>query len=286
MSTRITYRYYDNGKLDHQDIGYKNIPQLVTFLSNAPSITNLAGGTCLPGKWYSFDSKRFFYCASPEFLSLILTKHSTIVFIQKTVPLGSTQYLAGNLACYTEEQINTQDYPGAMLEMPNEMDRFLNELRKYTKGNFPAAKPVFQFVLNFEDLLEGNIEVYIAYDESSDNVILGRDTNMYILGNYDKIVHYLNQSMDDLIDLNGEIDKQTDVTIFNIIRGVFLISVIDVSIVAVGLENVGVALENPNHDDVVRSSRPDLFDNEDYARRSIKNIPECIYAVVKCKSFH
>jgi hypothetical protein len=186
------------------------------------------------------------------------------------VPLGRYNYILGDLACYTEEQIQQKDLAGAMLIMPNEMNRFLELRFEYHKGIFPMAKVVFQFVIRFDDLLEGNILACIAYDESSDNVILGLDNDMYIIGNYNKIIQQLNETAT---------EKQTEVTIFNIITGVFRMSVNDVSIVSVGSEP-------SNNDDDVRSAHPELFENEDYANRSIKNIPVCIEAIVECDTFH
>ena len=268
-SEKIRYWYYgDNNKQEYQDIGYKDTTHLVNFLSDIPDITQLVG-SCLSDKWYSFDGERLFYCSSIEFLELILSTHSTVRFIQKTVPLGRYNYILGDLACYTEEQIQQKDLAGAMLIMPNEMNRFLELRFEYHKGIFPMAKVVFQFVIRFDDLLEGNILACIAYDESSDNVILGLDNDMYIIGNYNKIIQQLNETAT---------EKQTEVTIFNIIKGVFRMSVNDVSIVSVGSEP-------SNNDDNVRSAHPELFENEDYANRSIKNIPVCIEAIVECETF-
>ena len=268
-SKKIRYWYYgDNNKQEYKDIGYKDTTHLVNFLSDIPDITQLVG-SCLSDKWYSFDGERLFYCSSIEFLELILSTHSTVRFIQKTVPLGRYNYILGDLACYTEEQIQQKDLAGAMLIMPNEMNRFLELRFEYHKGIFPMAKVVFQFVIRFDDLLEGNILACIAYDESSDNVILDLDTDMYIIGNYNKIIQQLNETAT---------EKQTEVTIFNIITGVFRMSVNDVSIVSVGSEP-------SNNDDNVRSAHPELFENEDYANRSIKNIPVCIEAIVECETF-
>lgn len=269
VSKKIRYWYYgDNNKQEYKDIGYKDTSHLVNYLSDVPDITQLVG-SCLSDKWYSFDGERLFYCSSIEFLELILSIHSTVRFIQKTVPLGRNNYILGDLACYTEEQIQQKDLAGAMLIMPNEMNRFLELRFDYHKGIFPMAKVVFQFVIRFDDLLEGNILACIAYDESSDNVILGLDNDMYIIGNYNKIIQQLNETAT---------EKQTEVTIFNIIKGVFRMSVNDVSIVSVGSEP-------SNNDDNVRSAHPELFENEDYASRSIKNIPACIEAIVECETF-
>ena len=270
-SEKIRYWYYgDNDKYEYQDIGYKDTTHLVNYLRDVPNITQLVG-RCLSDKWYSFDGERLFYCSSIEFLELILSIHSTVKFIQKTVPLGCNNYILGDLACYTEEQMQQRDFAGAMLIMPNEMNRFLELRFEYHKGVFPMAKVVFQFVMRFDDLLEGNVLACIAYDESSDNVILGLglDNDMYIIGNYNKIIQQLNETAT---------EKQTEVTIFNIITGVFRMSVNDVSIVSVGSEP-------SNTDDNVRSAHPELFENEDYANRSIKNIPVCIEAIVECETF-
>jgi hypothetical protein len=55
-------------------------------------------------------------------------------------------------------------------------------------------------------------------------------------------------------------------------------SVNDVLIVSVGSKQYS---ENEN----ARSAHPELFENEDYANRSIKNIPVCIEAIVECETF-